>query len=190
MAEPMSDDKSELRQPAGDAVVAGDPPARSEAFLAVRRAEKGDATALPAVRALMARPGLAVGLGGDLAARAAEALTAAYARSNLLVQEAVAKVAADLRADLAGPSPSVVEQLLAERAACCWLHLNYLEHRLATGGAMDVKLGTYYQKAITHAHNRYLSALKALADVRRAAGTVVQVNIARRQVNVAGGTSQ
>jgi hypothetical protein len=36
------------------------------------------------------------------------------------------------------------------------------------------------------AHRRYLSAIKALALVRRLAVPVLQVNIARKQVNVAG----
>jgi hypothetical protein len=37
-----------------------------------------------------------------------------------------------------------------------------------------------------HAHRRYLSALRALALVRKLALPVLQVNIARKQVNVAG----
>jgi len=37
-----------------------------------------------------------------------------------------------------------------------------------------------------HAHRRYLSALKTLALVRKLAVPVLQVNIARKQVNVAG----
>ncbi len=36
------------------------------------------------------------------------------------------------------------------------------------------------------AHNRYLSAIKTLATVRKLALPILQVNIAKKQVNVAG----
>jgi hypothetical protein len=44
----------------------------------------------------------------------------------------------------------------------------------------------HYQRRLDHAHRRYLSALKALALVRKLALPVLQVNIAKKQVNVAG----
>ena len=43
----------------------------------------------------------------------------------------------------------------------------------------------YYQKSIDRAHRRYLSAIKTLATVRKLALPVLQVNIAKKQVNVA-----
>jgi hypothetical protein len=51
---------------------------------------------------------------------------------------------------------------------------------------MDRDVGMYYQKAIDRAHKRYLSAIKTLAVVREPAVPVLQVNIARKQVNMAG----
>ncbi len=50
---------------------------------------------------------------------------------------------------------------------------------------MSIALADHYQKCIDRAHRRYLSALKALAEVRKL-NVTVQLNIARRQVNVAG----
>jgi hypothetical protein len=55
--------------------------------------------------------------------------------------------------------------------------------------SMTLPLGTYYQKSIDRAHKRYLSALKALVEVRRLVLPAVQVNIARKQVNVAACTA-
>jgi hypothetical protein len=49
---------------------------------------------------------------------------------------------------------------------------------------MSLELGAYYQRSIDRAHKRYLSSVKALALVRKLALPVLQVNIARRQVNV------
>jgi hypothetical protein len=44
----------------------------------------------------------------------------------------------------------------------------------------------YKQKSLDHAHRRYISAVKALAQIRKM-GPAVQINVARKQVNVAGG---
>lgn len=157
----------------------------------VRRAEAGDASTLPAIRELLAQPGAVAGLGGDLARRAQESLITAYAGDNLLAREAIATRLEELRTELAGPSPTPVERLLAERAAVCWLHVYQLEvlsaGKLRQG--MGAGLAEHFQKTLDRAHKRYLSALKALADVRRLAGPAVQVNIARKQVNVAGSPS-
>ena len=128
-------------------------------------------------------------LGGNLADQAARALLGSFAGKNLAVRGAVARQMADLRAELGGPAPSAVERLLAERAVCCWLHLHVLEVNYGSKGSLTLDLAEHYQRCIDRAHKRYLSALKALADVRRLAGPAVQVNIARKQVNVAAGTA-
>jgi hypothetical protein len=51
---------------------------------------------------------------------------------------------------------------------------------------MSPELGTYYQRSLERAQKRYLAAIKTLAQVRKLAVPVLQVNIARKQVNVAG----
>jgi hypothetical protein len=43
----------------------------------------------------------------------------------------------------------------------------------------------FHQHRITAAHNRYLSAIRTLAHVRRLQAPHVQVNIAEQQLNVA-----
>jgi hypothetical protein len=152
------------------------------------RAQRGDESAAPEVRWLLAAAGAADAAGWNLADRASRALLAAFAGGNLLAREAVCRKMDELRAELGGPSPSPVERLLAERAVCCWLHLYHLEHAYGSKASMSFELAAHYQRSIDRAHRRYLSALKALAEVRRLAGPTVQVNIARKQVNVAGGT--
>src|SRR5262249_50837100 len=87
----------------------------------VLRAAAGDAAALPALKAgLDAYPEL-VGVLGDLAARAREALLDLAAGNDLATKEAVRRHAAALRAELVGGHPSPVVRLLADRAAVCWL---------------------------------------------------------------------
>ena len=45
----------------------------------------------------------------------------------------------------------------------------------------------YYQRRMNHSHKRYLSAIKKLALVRKLAVPVLQVDIAKKQINVAEG---
>ena len=47
-------------------------------------------------------------------------------------------------------------------------------------------VGLYFQKAIAAAQKRHLAAIKALAEVRKLALPAVQLDIAKKQVNVAG----
>jgi hypothetical protein len=162
------------------------PPTLDEIKNLLRRAEKGDETALVSVREFFAKPELVEVLGGNLARRAEDTLVAAYCGSSHLTREAITRKMQDLRTELGGPNPSPVERLLAERAVGCWLHLSHLEVIRAGKSSMDLSLALYYEKAIDRAHRRYLSALKALVEVRRLAAPVLQVNIAKKQVNVAG----
>jgi hypothetical protein len=153
----------------------------------VRRAETGDESALPELRMLLAEPVWVEILGGDLARRAEDTLLDRFCGKNLCGREAIARKMTDLRAELCGPNPSPVERLLAERAIACWLHLAHAEYAYASKESMSLPLAQHYQKVIDRAHKRYLSALKALADVRKL-GVTLQLNIARKQVNLAGGT--
>ena len=90
-----------------------------------------------------------------------------------------------LRAELAGQAPTALERLLAERIAVCWLHLHHLELVYAGKDSMSLELGAYYQRSLSAAQKRYLSAIKTLATVRRLALPVLigQVKIAGQQVN-------
>lgn len=164
------------------------PGTRLEIRALVERAQKGDRTALPGLRKLLAPPGAADALGGNLPDRAVQLLLTTMAGGNLFFREAVARKVDELRAELSGPSPSAVERLLAERAVCCWLHLYHLEHLYAGKGSMSLEVAGHYQRCIDRAHKRYLSALKTLSEVRKI-GVTVQLNIARKQVNVASGGS-
>jgi hypothetical protein len=57
--------------------------------------------------------------------------------------------------------------------------------RYAQGqGSLTIKQNDYHQRRMDAAHRRYLSALRTLAVVRKLAVPVLQVNIARKQVNI------
>jgi hypothetical protein len=124
--------------------------------------------------------------GGDLARLSQRTLIAKFSGKNLAFREALLRKLDVLRAELAGPEPTPVERLLAERVVSCWLHLHHLEQIYSQKDSMSLELGDYYQRSIDRAHKRCLAAVKALAVVRRLAVPVLQLNFARRQVNVAG----
>jgi hypothetical protein len=156
----------------------------AELYALVRRAEAGDESAMPAVRDMLNQPAF-VDLAGDLARYARKTLIDKFTGKNLVFKEGVTRKVEGLQAELAGPAATPLERLLAERVATCWLHLHHLEQVYSQKESMPLQLGMYFQRGISAAHKRYLTAIKTLAAVRKLAAPVVQVNIAKKQVNIA-----
>lgn len=161
-------------------------PNHDELLKLTDRAQQGDKSTLPALRELLAAPGVVDLLGGDLARQAQYTLIDKFSGKNLLLRESLTRKLDLLRTELAGPSPPPLERLLVERIVTCWLHLHHLEAVYANKESMTLELGGYYQRCLSAAQKRYLAAVKTLALVRKLAVPVLQVNIARKQVNVAG----
>jgi hypothetical protein len=160
-------------------------PTPEQLRILVMRATEGDEKTLPALRALLTVPEV-VERFGNLARHVDGMLSGKLAGKDLAVREGLAKKLETMRAELAGPTPAPLERLLVERIVTCWLHLHYLEVQCAGRESMALELATYYQRALSAAQKRYLSAIRTLAVVRKLAVPVLQVNIARKQVNVAG----
>ena len=51
--------------------------------------------------------------------------------------------------------------------------------------SMTLAQADYHQKRIDKSHGRHLSAIRALAQIRKM-GPIIQVNIAEKQINTAG----
>jgi hypothetical protein len=152
----------------------------------LQKAEQGDTTVLPALRAFMERiPGLWAAR-GDLAKATQKALIKQMAGQNLLVQETFARKCAALTQELAGPTPSPVEQLLVERIVLCWLQLHSAEYVWTQLQEATIQEAEFYQGWISKAQARYLAAIRTLAQVRRLGVPAVQVNIGQQQVNMTG----
>lgn len=152
----------------------------------LQRARGGDTSTLPAVRKLLEDPDAVDRLGGDLALQAELSLIQAAAGDDLVFKEALTRKVELLRGELEGPNPTPVERLLVERIAACWLQVQDADVRYAQAKNLSRDWGDYYQRRMDRAHQRYLSAIKTLATVRKLALSSVQVNIAKKQVNVAG----
>ena len=88
-----------------------------------------------------------------------------------------------MREELAGPNPSPLELLGAERVASCWLQLHYGELIYEQNlGKMTLEQDNYYQRRLDRLHRRYLSAMRSLAQVRKLLKPkVAQINIGEKQ---------
>jgi hypothetical protein len=155
----------------------------------LRKAIGGDKGALAEVREMLAAPGGADLLGGNTARESLRRLITVACGSNQVAREATERKLEEMRAELLGSHPTALERLLVERVVATWFHLHHLEAQYAARESMSLALGLYYQKCLTAAQNRYIAAIKGLADVRRLALPALQVNIARKQINVAGGNT-
>lgn len=149
----------------------------------LRRAMAGDESALPALRRVFDTGELVESL-GDLALLVEATLIGNVAGNNLAVKEGLGRKMAKIRGELAGPDAPPLERLLADRVALCWLSLHDGEVRFAQSKDLTINLADYWQRRINSAHKRYLTAIKTLATVRKLALPAIQLNIARKQVNV------
>ena len=149
------------------------------------RAQEGDASVLPRLRAMLREDRAPfVELMGNMAAIVERGLSAGMFGKNLAAREALVRKLALLRAELAGPDPSPIERLLAERAAFCWMTVYEYERQYANSRDLPPRQAEFHQRRIDAAHRRFLSSLKTLATVRKLAPAAIQVNIGEKQVNV------
>jgi hypothetical protein len=115
-----------------------------------------------------------------------DALIVRYSgRENPAVREAIHCKLAALEAELAGPDPTTLERLLAERAAICWFQVHRYEVLLEDAQDLTFRQTEFHLRRIDRAHARFLAACRTLAAVRKLGLPAIQVNIAREQVNVA-----
>jgi hypothetical protein len=152
------------------------------AFL--EKTANGDKRCLPQVEALLADPERGE-LVIDRCGSSAEWLRQSIARNasgkDLLIREAVCGKLDRVRAELAGPNPTPIERLLAERASLCWFVSNWYENQFVSADSMTITQADYFQRRIDRAHRRFLSAIETLARVRKLALPLFQVNVAKNQ---------
>ena len=151
----------------------------------IDRARKGDASTLPILQKMLLKPAIVENL-GNLAMQAERSFVNVAGGNDLAFKEGLTRKMELLRAELAGPNPAPIERLLVERVVACWLQVQDADIRYAQAKDLSIKWYEYYQRRMNHSHKRYLSALKTLALVRKLAVPVLQVNIAKKQINVAG----
>ncbi len=138
----------------------------------VKKAEKGDKKAVPAIRQILQQsPDLAWRL-PDFA-RAAEnvligELTATKGgEQHPITEEALRRQLAAMREEVAGEDPSPLEKLLAARVVATWMQVQIFDSFCASElGKAYTKQADYHQRYLDRAHRRHLSAIKTLAQIR------------------------
>ena len=153
---------------------------------ATKRADRGDEKALAVVAKVFdAFPSLWDGY-GNLACAAENALVELWAGDSVLTREGLRRQLAELRMKLGAPDATPVERLMAERVVACWLLSYHADFAYARAlRELPAKEAELYQRRQDRAARQYLKALRSLAVVRRLLVPTLQVNIAKRQVNIA-----
>lgn len=123
--------------------------------------------------------------GGDLAEKVAVGLLWRTFPDQPIRRRAVFARMEEVRASVEGPNPTPVERLLCERVALAWLDL-HIRDLLCLENDGTMTLEEHADRMRHRAHQRYTAALKALASVCKLDLPSIQINLARRQVNVAG----
>ena len=147
--------------------VPDEPPVVEDLNLLVQRARKGDETVLPQLRKMLDTQPELWQYFGNIAAHAKEAWLRVISGDDLALKESTARKAEDLMRELAGPEPSVVEKLLAERAVLCWMQLAHADALAAQSLSQSKHLGDFWAKRQAGAHRRFMTSLAALVTLRR-----------------------
>lgn len=93
----------------------------------------------------------------------------------------------DMQQRIAGDNPTPLERLLADRVVMCWFDVQDHELRYSMlNGESTYKQFEWRSRMLDRARNRYLSAVIALAKIRRLALPAMLVNIADKQINTMG----
>ena len=120
---------------------------------------------------------------------AESALIDQITRDNLSNKELLTHQLQSMRVEVAGENPSPLERLLAERVVVTWLQVQLFDAMYAFEmGKMTMRQGDYQQRCIDRAHRRHVSAVKALAQIRKM-GPRMQINIAEKQINTVASPS-
>jgi len=152
----------------------------------VEQAQDGNEEALSKVREILKEAPRLAWIFVDIANIAERSLVERFSGDDPLVRAAIPPQLKAKREELAGPDPSSLEQLLAERIVACWLQLQYAETIYAQNlGDMNMVQSEYHQRRLDQLHRRYLSSIKTLAQIRKL-GPAVQINIAEKQINTTG----
>lgn len=159
-----------------------------ELRLLVARAHEGDEEAPRLIRrALQEAPDSVRILSNIVAKRAERIFVGKICGDDLLLREALSLQLQEMRKEVAGPDPSPLERLLAERVVACWLQLQHAEAAYAASlGKLTTSQDEHHQRRLDRLHRRYLAAIRSLAQVRKLlTPAVTQINLGQQQVNVA-----
>jgi hypothetical protein len=156
----------------------------------LRLAERGEEDAVPEIHQILdERPDLAWRF-VDVAHIAEDSLIEVMTKEqDLATKELIRCQLEALREQIAGKNSSALERLLPERVVVTGLEVQFFEALYAKNvRKLTIPQAEHYQKRLDRAHRRHLSAIRALAQIRKLLkGTAMtQINIAEKQINTTG----
>ena len=153
------------------------------------KAHQNQEAAVPNIRQILSEhPDLARQF-VDVAQVAEEALINMMTKEgDLAAKELIRCQLEAMREQIAGKNYSALELPLSERVVT-WLDVQFFEALYAQNmRKLTIPQAEHHQKRLDRAHRRYLSAIGALAQMRKLLkGTAItQINIADKQINTTG----
>jgi hypothetical protein len=131
------------------------------------RANAGDAKALEWLRDFLEHNPQVWQYLGDLARSAERAWIALISAGDTLAAEAIRMQLAQLKTDLIGEAPSVIEKLLGDQIVATLLEVKYLESVSAQAGGGSLTQAGLLLKRLESAQRRHADAIKTLLQVRK-----------------------
>ncbi len=151
----------------------------------VRRGMVGDHDALPAIRDRFDQEPELWTQAKALSTQVEQAWLRTLTDDDLVTREILTRQVGVLKATLAGPNASPLEQLLIDRICACWLAVQQAELKSASRLQRHMVLSTAEENRLDRVNRRFLGAVKALAQVRKILMPKVQLNVAQQQINLA-----
>ena len=156
----------------------------------LRLAEKGEEDTVPEIRRILNEHSDLTWDFLDLAKVAEDVLIENMTREqDLATRELMRSQLETMKQEIAGNEPSPLERVLSERVVVTWLEVQFFEALYVRNMRnLSIPQADYHQKRLDRAHRRHLSAIRALAQIRKLLkGTAItQINIADKQINTAG----
>jgi hypothetical protein len=144
-----------------------DPEALARLQSLVQRAQQGDESVLPELRQILdAHPEIWQRC-GDLAAQAQAAWLGLISGSDLLLRDSLERKLEQMKAELAGTAPSLLEKMLIECVIGSWLPLQYADATCAQIKAKSSARHQAAQRRQSSAQQRFLQSVKMLVTVRK-----------------------
>jgi hypothetical protein len=146
----------------------------------MKRAELGDTSVVPALRTMLREDDDELLDAGHLARMALA--RAASKEGDLLTREIYIRQMEKDAEELAGPNPSPLEKMLAEKVAISRFRCYYYESlSVLQLGQGTLQIDDHRHKRLARANRDFLAACKALTQVRKLELPFVQLNVAERQ---------
>lgn len=133
----------------------------------IKLANAGDPDAVAWLRAFLDANPQVWGTLGDLARTSERAWIDLISNRDELSRESIRRHLLQLKTDLVGEAPSVVEKMLGDQVIATWLEVKYLETVSADLMGTTNQQVSMASKRVESAQKRHLTAIRSLVEIRK-----------------------